>query len=213
MIILIGAQKGGCGKTTLTVNLAAELQMLGSKVCLVCADSQPHTSDWAMERLDSPQEMIPHVKLEGNISKQLKDLALNYEVVIADVAGRDSRELRTAMMAADIMVSPFTTSQLDLSTLPMVAGLIEKARDINEDLKCLAVVTRAPTHAKTNEIQETRAHFAEYPEFVLCDTVIHERKAYRDSISYGAGVVEWTDKKAALEIQNLAQEIISHAKA
>ena len=213
MIILIGAQKGGCGKSTLAVNLAAEFKRLGSDVCLVDADSQMTTTNWALERLESDKEDISYVRLSDNVNKPLKDLASRYELVIVDVAGRDSRELRTAMLAADIMLTPFRPSQPDLDTLPTLLELTESSKDINEKLKCLAVLTMAPTNVNVNEINEARESIAEYPEFTLCKTVIKDRKAYRDSISYGAGVVEWTNTKAAAEVQLLAQEIITYAKA
>jgi chromosome partitioning protein len=40
MIILIGSQKGGCGKSTTAVNICAELASLGHDVVLVDADRQ-----------------------------------------------------------------------------------------------------------------------------------------------------------------------------
>lgn len=211
MIILIGAQKGGCGKSTLAVNLAAEFKRLGTDVCLVDADSQPTTANWALERLESDKDDISHVKLSGNVSKPLKDLATRYELVIVDVAGRDSRELRTAMVAADLMLTPFRPSQPDLDTLPTLLELTESSKDLNENLKCFAVLTMASTNVNVNEIEEARESIAQYPEFTLCKTVIRDRKAYRDSVSDGAGVVEWTNPKAAAEVQLLVQEIITHA--
>ncbi|MCK3769161.1 hypothetical protein MZK47_05710 [Microbacterium aerolatum] len=41
------------------------------------------------------------------------------------------------------------------------------------------------------------------------DTVIHERKAYRDVVGEGLGVVEWSNPKAKTEIQNLAKELVA----
>lgn len=211
MILLIGAQKGGCGKSTLAVNLAVEFTRLELDVCLVDADSQHTASNWAKERLESANTDISHVQLSGNINKPLKDLESRYGLVIVDVAGRDSRELRTAMLAADIVLTPFRPSQPDLDTLPNLVELTETSKDMNETLKCLAVITMAPSNPHVNETAEARECFAEYPEFTLCRTVIRDRKAYRDSISDGASVIEWNNNKAKAEVQLLAQEILTHA--
>ncbi|WP_331283457.1 hypothetical protein [Pantoea sp. LMR881] len=35
-------------------------------------------------------------------------MAKRYEIVVVDTAGRDSRELRTGMTAADILLVPFS---------------------------------------------------------------------------------------------------------
>lgn len=211
MILLIGAQKGGCGKSTLAVNLATEFSRLGHDVCLVDADSQATASNWAQERLESSNVDISHVELSESIHKPLRDLDTRYEIVIVDVAGRDSRELRTAMLAAHIVLTPFRPSQPDLDTLPKLVELTETSKDMNEHLKCLAVITMAPSNPQINEIAEAKECIAEYPEFTLCRTVIRDRKAYRDSISEGASVVEWNNNKAKAEIQLLVQEIMTHA--
>ena len=49
MVIIIGAEKGGCGKSTISVNLAATLASTGHDVCLVDSDRQLTTSDWIGE--------------------------------------------------------------------------------------------------------------------------------------------------------------------
>ncbi|NYZ70499.1 cobyrinic acid ac-diamide synthase, partial [Endozoicomonas sp. SM1973] len=47
----------------------------------------------------------------------------------------------------------------------------------------------------------------DYPEIELLSTVVGDRKAYRDAMSDGVGVVEMSNSKAKAEIQLLAQEI------
>ena len=43
-VIVIANQKGGCGKTTTTVNIAAALGRKGKKVLVVDLDPQGHTT-------------------------------------------------------------------------------------------------------------------------------------------------------------------------
>ena len=52
-----------------------------------------------------------------------------------------------------------------------------------------------------------REYLADYPLISALKTVIYERKAYRDVVGEGLGVVEWNNSKAKAEIQALAQEL------
>lgn len=52
-------------------------------------------------------------------------------------------------------------------------------------------------------------YLADYPHIAPLETVVYERKAYRDVIGEGLSVVEWTNPKARAEIQELAGEVIA----
>jgi len=62
-----------------------------------------------------------------NIRDTLIDLDKRYGFVIVDAAGRDSRELRTGMLAAHVSDSTVQTSQPDLDTLPKMQEIITQA--------------------------------------------------------------------------------------
>lgn len=209
MIILIGSQKGGCGKSTISVNLCAELVRQGKDVVLVDADRQGTSSNWINDRNSDLQLKTIHcIQKFDNIRETLRDLGGRYEYVVVDTAGRDSRELRSGMVAADMILVPFRPSQPDLDTLPRLNEVITEARDINTQLKAIAMLTMAPTNPVINETAEARAYLADYPDIRLLRTVIRDRKIYRDSMSEGKGVVEMDNFKARAEIQCLVQELI-----
>lgn len=209
MIILIGSQKGGCGKSTIAVNIAAALALKGKDVFLLDADPQSSSMRWAQDRLDT--EISPHIRhaqASGNIHQTLKDLASKYEYVIADTAGRDSRELRTGMTVANILISPARPSQYDLDTLPHLAEVYSQAKDINPKLSGFLVLNLCPTNPVIKEVAAAQEFLSDYPEFKLAATLVYDRKAYRDSISEGKSVLEWSDAKAKHEIEALVEEII-----
>ena len=105
MIILLGSQKGGCGKSTLAVNIAGQLAHMGKDVCLLDADRQGSASEWIEYREEADVPITIHsVSKYGNISEALTDLKQRYEYVVCDVAGRDSKELRYGMLAAGLFV-------------------------------------------------------------------------------------------------------------
>lgn len=210
MIIVVGSQKGGPGKTTIVTNLAVELAKQGKDVCAVDGDPQRSLSRWHADRVEAGHTpTIAAVEKLGNLYSTLKDLAGRYDVVLVDVAGNDSKEMRTAMTAAHRMVVTVRPSQLDLDTLPHMSELIEQAQDLNPDLVVRGLITQAPTNPNGSERTDAGEYLAEYPLIAPLETVVYERKAYRDVIGEGLGVVEWTNPKARAEIQELAGEVVA----
>lgn len=208
MIVLIGSQKGGCGKSTTAVNICAELAKNGHDVVLVDADRQCTAANWAMDRVEKPALATVHcVQKYENIRDTLLDLDKRYGYVIVDAAGRDSRELRTGMTAAHVLVVPFRPSQPDLDTLPTMQEIIVQAKDLNPNLKVFGLITMAPTNPVIHEEMDARECLNDYPEIKLLAVVIRDRKVYRDAMSEGLGVVEMDNLKATLEIKQLVEEI------
>ena len=209
MIILIGSQKGGCGKSTTAVNICAELASLGHDVVLVDADRQCTSANWAMDRTANEKLAKVHcVQKYENIRDTLIDLDKRYGFVIVDAAGRDSRELRTGMLAAHVLIVPFRPSQPDLDTLPKMQEIITQAKDLNPDLKVFGLLTMTPTNPAIREEAEARICLEDYPVIELLTTIIHDRKCYRDAMSDGLGVVEMDNPKAKDEIKKLIAEIM-----
>lgn len=208
MILLIGSQKGGCGKSTTAVNVCAELAKRGRDVVLVDADRQCTAANWAMDRSGNETLPIVHcVQKYENIRDTLQDLDKRYECVVVDAAGRDSRELRTGMTAAHILLVPFRPSQPDLDTLPNLQEIIVQAKDLNPNLNVYALLTMAPTNPVVHEADEAREYLQDYSAITLLNTIIRDRKVYRDAMSEGMGVIEMNNPKATKEIESLIKEI------
>jgi chromosome partitioning protein len=209
MIILIGSQKGGCGKSTTAVNICAELAGQGHDVVLVDADRQCTSANWAMDRDENAALAKVHcVQKYENIRETLLDLDKRYGFVIVDAAGRDSRELRTGMTAAHVLVVPFRPSQPDLDTLPKMQEIITQAKDLNPGLAVYGLITMAPTNPVIHEEADARACLDDYPAIKPLATMIRDRKCYRDAMSDGLGVVEMDNPKAKDEIKKLVAEIV-----
>lgn len=208
MIVLIGSQKGGCGKSTTAVNICAYLAKNGHDVVLVDADRQCTAANWAMDRSGNKSLPVVHcVQKYDNIRETLLDLDKRYEYVVVDAAGRDSRELRTGMTAASLLLVPFRPSQPDLDTLPNLQEIITQAKDLNPELRVYGLITMAPTNPVVQETEEAREYLQDYPEIKLLETILRDRKIYRDAMSDGMGVVEMGNQKATEEIESLMKEI------
>lgn len=207
MIVLVAAEKGGVGKSTIASNLAIHLAHSGVDVVLLDTDAQATCARFVERRDEAAiQPQVPCVQRTGEVSATLRDLARRYEVVIVDAGGRDSREMRSAMVVANLLLTPVKASQADLETLPKLNELINLARGLNPDLKASAVLSMAPSNPVIREVEGARELLAEFDQLELADTVIRDRKVYRDALLGGKGVVELDNATARAEIQLLADE-------
>jgi chromosome partitioning protein len=210
MIILVASQKGGTGKSITATNIAAEFARLRRNVVIVDADPQGSTARWHADREEAGvTPRIECVKEFGNIRAALLELDGRFEIVVVDVAGKDSNEMRTGMTAAHKLLVPVRPSQFDLDTLPHMRELIDKARKFNPDLEVRTLLTQVPTHTFASERTDAVDYLSDYPDLRPLKTVTYERKAYRDVTGEGLGVVEWTNRKAKTEVQNLVAELMA----
>jgi chromosome partitioning protein len=207
MIVLIAAEKGGVGKSTIASNLAIHLAHQGYDVVLLDTDGQATCARF-IERRDEAaiQPAVPCVQRTGDVASTLRDLSRRYQIVVVDAGGRDSREMRSAMAVANLLLVPTKASQADLETLPKVNELISLARGLNPELKAAAVLSMAPSNPTIREVEDARELLAEFDQLELADTVVRDRKVYRDALLAGQGVVERDNSQARAEIQLLAQE-------
>jgi chromosome partitioning protein len=206
MILLVGGEKGGTGKTTLSTNLAALRAAAGRSVLLVDTDKQGSSGAWAGLRVEAEGDLpaVPCVQLFGKtVAHQLRDLAPRYDDLIVDAGGRDSVELRSAMVAADRLLVPIQASQFDVWTLEQMDALVEQAGALNPGLEARLVINRASPHPRVREADEARELLADFPNLAFGGVVIRDRIAYRRAAGEGLAVAEMPepDPKAVAEIE------------
>ena len=209
MKILVGSTKGGTGKSTVAVNLAAWLAGEGQDVLVLDTDRQATAKKW-VDRRNALEDGLPVVHVAqgtDNLTKPIQDYARRYGQIIVDAGGHDSLALRSAMLVADVLIVPTKASMPDIETMLQTNDLIREARIINPALKAYALVSMAPTNPYVHEAQDANEFLAELDQMVLAPVIVRERKVFRDAILNGKGVVETTNSQAKAEIQLLGQAI------
>lgn len=211
MIVLIGGEKGGPGKTTIATNLAAMRTSEIEDVLLVDTDKQPTSSYWCSLRED--KSILPRVssvqKYDKAVRTEILELKRKYTDIIIDAGGRDSPELRGALLVCDKAIFPLRPSQFDLWTLGRLHSLVETASEINEKLKAFVVINQASPNPAVKEADEMRAFLDEFDDIKMLNTVICERISFRRSALHGMAVAEYKpeDTKATEEMTSLYKEI------
>ncbi len=214
MIVLIGGEKGGTGKTTLATNLAAMRVLAGRDALLIDSDPQSSANYWAQCRDEfAVQPRVACVqKLGKGLAMEIKDLAQRYQDIIIDAGGRDSVELRSALVVVDKVYIPIQPSQFDIWTLTAMNNLIETAKGFNSTLQAKVIISRASTNPSVQESEETRKLLADFPHLESSYLIIKDRIAYRKAAKEGVAVTELKPKeiKASEEMTVLYNEIFNN---
>jgi chromosome partitioning protein len=211
MIILVGGEKGGTGKTTVVTNLAALAIRNNKDLLLVDTDKQGSASSWASVRDENEgMKRIPCVQKFGeNIAREVKSLNEKYADILIDAGGQNSQELRAAMLVADKLYIPIQAAQFDVWTLGVMDKLVSQAKLINENLEAFILINRAATNPSINEIDEVKEVLEEFEYLKLSPNIIRERIAFRKAARGGLSVVELSkqDPKATLEVTEVFKEV------
>ena len=210
MIITVGGIKGGIGKTTVSVNLAIMRQDAGRNVVLIDADEQRSASEFAEQRAALGHPALPCRQASGSDTYALvNDLSDEYDDVIVDVGGRDTRAQRAAMLASDLVLLPMPVGNFDAWTLPQAERLISEVRSENPDLDAVSFISRGYVRGKDNDEAADMLRASTILRFV--DAPLIERRIYVRSSGDGLGVCEVKplDTKAADELRRLYSAVFN----
>jgi chromosome partitioning protein len=110
--ILVASSKGGCGKSTVSTNLAAHFAQAGKNTAIVDADRQGSSFHWCQRRPDT----VPGVLgIEGARKGWADKLPADTERVIVDTAaGIRAEEVEVLLEDVDALVVPVLPSVFDL---------------------------------------------------------------------------------------------------
>ena len=209
MIVGVLNQKGGVGKTTLSVNLAACLARTGARVLLIDADPQGSALDWAAASQGDPLFSVVGFP-RATIHKEIAQLGQGYDHIIIDGPPRVTDLARSAIMASDIVVIPVQPSPYDIWAAEEVVKLITEARVYKENIKSVFVVNRKITNTAIG--RDVREALAAYPIHVL-DASVAQRVVFAEAAAQGQAIFEIDPTGPAVaEMEAVAAELMEYAK-
>ncbi|MEI2781184.1 MAG: chromosome partitioning protein [Candidatus Competibacter sp.] len=178
---------------------------------LIDTDIQASASYWSQSRDETGTR--PRVaciqKFGKGLQTEARDLARRYQDLILDAGGRDSAELRAALVVAERVYIPIQPSQFDIWTLGRMDDLVKTAQGFNPGLRAWVTISRASTNPSVNEVAEARSLLADFEHLSLSSAVIRDRIAYRKAARDGLSVEELkpADPKATEEMRALFREV------
>ncbi len=207
-IIVVTNQKGGCGKTTLTMNLAG---VLGNKkkTLIIDGDSQGSATRWAASASDNkpfPTAIMGLANTGDKVHREIKKYTSDYDYIFVDCPPAiDNNFTASALLVAHLALIPVIPSPTDLWAAIGIQKIINNVMSINEDLQARLVANMCQNN--TSISKEALSLIKEF-EFPKTSTDIYQRTAYRQAAAFGGTVADLNNGKAKIEIEQLIKEIL-----
>jgi len=204
VIIAVVNLKGGCGKSTIAVNLACELASNGDSVLLLDNDAQGTASHWLSHgRLPIRGEFMP---LENDQDGDLLVQAIagkGEHYVVLDAPAHVGAATQAAGKIADVVLIPVTASGVDLVATAAAVELIRQARALRRGgaPKCLIVPSKIDRRTDAGRrIDEQLRSFGE-----TVGPAMHQRTAYVEAFGTGQWIGDYAPQSPAhFDISSLA---------
>lgn len=206
-VFSVSNQKGGSGKTTLSMNLAAGLAKRG-RTLVIDADPQGSASQWSNSSSEDRPFPVSVISISGNLAHEVKRFSQDYEYVVIDCPPTLETENTTkAMVAADTVLVPVLPSPVDLWASVRLANTIEQIKQIRPELKAHIVINQLePRSALSRAMKDALEEF----DIPALEASVRRRAIYRNVAIEGSSVycVGKQAQPAIAEIEQIIEEVL-----
>jgi chromosome partitioning protein len=180
-VIAIVSQKGGVGKSTLAVHLAAEANSQGQRVLLLDLDPQGSAMEWASRRGDRPPDVSG--ANPASIGKEIeKARSEDYDLILVDTAPHAAR-------SADLVAIPCRPSTFDIAAISATLDLCKLANK-----QALVILNAAPIRSRvTVEAEEAIVEKGGK----ISPVIVRQRVAFQHCMIDGRTAAEYEPGSAA----------------
>jgi len=205
-VIAVINQKGGAGKTTLSMNLAAGLSRRADTV-VIDLDPQGSSRQWAA--MGSQPFPATIKQISGNWDA--RTLHRNYQafkhMVLDCPPSLESHASIQALRACDVALIPVLPSPVDLWASMKLPEEIEEARKVNPNIQAFLVLNQLePRSALSSAMRDALTEFG----MPVMDAGIRRRAAYRNAALEGLSVYQMGGRGtcAVEEMEAIIEEVI-----
>lgn len=198
--VAVCSQKGGPGKTMLSLNLAVASELAGHTTLIIDLDPQASAAKWGDRRDNEPPVVIStHASRLKNALEAAAETGVT--LCIIDTPPNAEAAVRDAAKAADLCLIPCRPGMFDLEA---IEATIEIGKMANVEMR---VVMNAVS-SRSSMINLAREAVEVY-EVPCAPCVIGDRVAFSKSVVDGQAVQEYkpTDRKATDEILSLYEYV------
>lgn len=204
-------QKGGCGKTMLSMQLGGCLGLRGYRVLIVDMDPQHTACTWSASAGDEqpfPATVTSLSMMGAKVTGEIRKSIDKYDFIILDCPPAIESEVPwAALNISDIGLIPFMPAMDNVWALVKAVELGHKAQQENPHLNLYFVPMAVERSATGAELLRQLHEKADPPGF---ETSLRRLNAYRDSQVLGATVhALGTKSPAARDLEALADEFLS----
>jgi chromosome partitioning protein len=203
MIISFVNQKGGVGKTTSAINIAASLKRRNYEVKFIDADPQGSASHWQAVESNNAFEVVHHP--EPISQNEIEEFSQNCDFLVIDAPPAIGDITKSILAITDLSIVPLSPSSLDIWSCKGTLDMIDEAQVDNPDLDVKLLINRKiPGTRVGREARDSLSIF----DMDLLDTELCQRVAYIDAMTSGVSVMQYApSSKAAGEIESLCDEL------
>jgi len=196
-------QKGGVGKSTLSINVAACLAGRG-RVLLIDADKQGTSSTWASLRDASPFQVVTMAR--ENMARDAIALAAGFDFAVIDGPPHAEGITRSCIIASDIVVVPIEPGGASRWSSDVTVRQLNEACEAKPTLKCGFVESRKIAGTVLGREARTMAADA---GLKLLRAEIEQRVAFAEAMTMGQTIFEWAgSSRGMFEIRDLTDELL-----